>query len=125
MRAEAEHLTKEIEEVERKQRELKEAELERLMQEKERLEEEKRVEQQRMATLRGSERAVEWRWQHCCLRLAQVGHLLKSQSRPRKGWTKGQGSLSRRGTVRTASHGRCCVGGTQRDAHGVASCVVS
>ena len=42
--AEAECLTKEIEEVERKWRELEEAELERLTQEKEKLEEEKRVE---------------------------------------------------------------------------------
>ena len=82
VRAEADRLTKEIEEVERKQRELEEAELEQLMQEKERLEEEKRVEQQCMATLCGSERAAEWHWQHCRLRLAQVGHLLKSQSRP-------------------------------------------
>ena len=49
-------LTKEIEEVERKQREL-----ERLMWEKEKLEEEKRVEQQCAAALHGSERAVEWR----------------------------------------------------------------
>ena len=42
--AEAECLTKEIEEVERKRRELEEVEVERLMQEKERLEEEKTAE---------------------------------------------------------------------------------
>ena len=58
---EVEHLTREIEEAERKWRELEEAELERLTQERERLEEEKQVEQQCMATLRGSERAVERR----------------------------------------------------------------
>ena len=59
--AEVEHLTKEIEEAERKWRELEEAEVERLMWEKERLEEEKRVEQQHAAVLHGSERAAEWR----------------------------------------------------------------
>ena len=46
-RAEAESLTKEIEEVEKKWRELEEVEVERLTQEKERLEEENRVEQWR------------------------------------------------------------------------------
>ena len=61
MRVEAECLTKEIEEVERKRRELEEVELERLMQEKERLEEEKQAEQQCAATLHGSERVAEWR----------------------------------------------------------------
>ena len=45
--AEAESLTKEIEEVEKKWRELEEVEVERLTQEKERLEEENRVEQWR------------------------------------------------------------------------------
>ena len=59
--AEAGRLTKEIEEVERKWRELEEAEVERLMWEKERLEEEKRAEQWRAAALRGLERAVERR----------------------------------------------------------------
>ena len=61
VRVEAEHLTKEIEEVERKWRELKEAELEQLTREKERLEEEKWVEQQPTVTLHGSERAAERR----------------------------------------------------------------
>ena len=51
----------EIEEAERKWRELEEAEVERLMWEKERLEEEKRVEQWHIAVLHGSERAVERR----------------------------------------------------------------
>ena len=53
---EVECLTKEIEETERKWRELEEAELE-----KEKLEEEKRVEQQCAAALCGLERAVEQR----------------------------------------------------------------
>ena len=53
---EAEHLTKEIKEAERKWRELEEAELERLTQEKE-----KWVEQQCAAALHGSERAAEQR----------------------------------------------------------------
>ena len=58
---EVECLTKEIEEAERKWRELEEVELERLMWEKEKLEEEKRVEQRCAAALCGSERAVKWR----------------------------------------------------------------
>ena len=61
VQVEAECLTKEIEEAERKWRELEEVELERLTREKERLEEEKRVEQQCTATLHGSERAAEQR----------------------------------------------------------------
>ena len=82
VRVEVECLTREIKEVEKKWRELEEVEVERLMQEKERLEEEKRVEQWCAAALHGSERAAEWCWQHCCLRLAQVGHLLKSWRGP-------------------------------------------
>ena len=58
---EAEHLTKEIKEAERKRRELEGVELERLTQEKEKLEEEKRVEQQRTVALCGSERVAEQR----------------------------------------------------------------
>ena len=58
--AEVERLMWEIEEAERKWRELEEAEVERLMWEKERLEE-KRVEQWHIAALHGSERAVERR----------------------------------------------------------------
>ena len=54
-------LTREIEEAERKQKELEEAELEWLTQEKERLEEEKWAEQQHAAALRGLEKVVEWR----------------------------------------------------------------
>ena len=50
---EAEHLTKEVKEAERKQRELEETEVERLMREKERLEEEKQVEQWCTAALHG------------------------------------------------------------------------
>ena len=60
--AEAERLMWEIEEVERQWRELEEAEIERVMWEKEKLEEEKWVEQWHVATLHGSERAVERRW---------------------------------------------------------------
>ena len=56
---EAERLTKEVKEVERKRRELEEAEVERLMREKERLEEKKWVEQWRAAALHGLERAAE------------------------------------------------------------------
>ena len=70
MRAEAECLTREIEETERKWKELEEAELERLTQEKERLEEEKWVEQQRAVALRGSEKAAERHWWRHLLRLA-------------------------------------------------------
>ena len=61
MQAEAERLMWEIKEVERQWRELEEVEVERLMWEMERLEEEKWVEQRHAATLRGSERVVEWR----------------------------------------------------------------
>ena len=71
-----------IKEVERQQRELEEVEVERLMQEKEKLEEEKQAEQQRVVTLRGSERAAERCWWHHCRRLAQVRHLLKNQNGP-------------------------------------------
>ena len=81
-RAEAERLMWEIEEAERQWRELEEAEVERLTWEKEKLEEEKRAEQRRAATLRGSERVVEWRWRRHLLRLAQVGHLLKNRRGP-------------------------------------------
>ena len=51
----------EIEEAERKWRELEEVELRRLTQEKERLEEEKWIEQQHTEALQGSERAAEQR----------------------------------------------------------------
>ena len=71
--AEAEHLTKEIKEAERKWRELEEAELERLTQEKERLEEEKQAEQQRMATLHGSERVAERRQAALVASLPEAG----------------------------------------------------
>ena len=60
-RAEAERLKGEIEEVERKWRELEEAELRRLAQERDRLEAEKRIEEQRGVQLCGAERAVEQR----------------------------------------------------------------
>ena len=58
---EAKCLTKEIEEAEKKWRELEEAEVERLTWEKERLEEENRAEQWCAAALHGPERAVERR----------------------------------------------------------------
>ena len=115
----------ETKEAERQQRELEEVEVERLTWEKERLEEEKWVEQQRAVALRGSERVAEQCWRCCRLRLAQVGHLLKSQSRPQRGCTGGQGSLFLRKIACGVSHGSRCVGGTQRDVHGVASYVDS
>ena len=91
MRVEVERLTQEIEEVERQQRELEEVEAERLTWEKERLEEEKRVEQRRVATLRGSERVAEWGWWRCHLRLARVRHLPRNQCGPQRGRTGGWG----------------------------------
>ena len=68
--------------MERQRRELEEAEVERLAREKEKLEEETRMEQRRVVTLQGSERAAERCWRRHCQRLAQVGHLLKNQNGP-------------------------------------------
>ena len=58
---EVERLKREIEEAEKKWRELEEVELERLTQEKEKLEEEKWVKQQCAVTLQGVEKVVEQR----------------------------------------------------------------
>ena len=79
--------------------------------------------QRRCMGQRGRWSGGEQRWWRHHLRLARVGHLLKSQTRLRKGWTRGQGSLSWRRTAHTASCGRRCVGGTRRGTHRVASCV--
>ena len=70
VQAEADRLRWEIKEAERERKELEEAEVERLTWEKEKLEEENRAGQWCAAALHGSERAAEWHWQHCHLRLA-------------------------------------------------------
>ena len=57
---EVERLKREIEEAEKKWRELEEVELERLTQEKEKLEEEKRVKRQCVAALHWVEKVAEW-----------------------------------------------------------------
>ena len=81
VQVEAECLTKEIKEAERKWRELEEVELGRLTWEKEKLEEEKRVEQQCTAVLRGSERAAEQRQVVLVVLLPEAG---PSQAPPQK-----------------------------------------
>ena len=89
--------------------------------EKEQLEEEKRVEQQHIAALHGSERAVEWRRAALVASPPEAG---LSQAPPQKPeWTRGWGSLSQRRIVHGASHGKHYVGGTQRGAHGVVNIV--
>ena len=122
VQAEVERMRWEIEEVEREQRELEEAEVERLTQEKEKLEEENRAEQQCCVGRRGQWSGGEW---HRCLRLAQVGHLLKSQRGLQRGSTRGRGLLSLRRIAHSALCGSCCVSGTWRGMHRAASCVDS
>ena len=91
-------------EVERLTREIEEAELEQLTLEKERLGEETCIEQQCVVVLHGSKRAVEQHWRHCHLRVAQVGHLLRSQRGLQRGWTRGQGLSS----LKRIAHA-CCI----------------
>ena len=110
-------LTREIDEAERKQRELEEAELERLLWEKEKLEEEERVEQQHAVALHGLERAAERRRAALAALPPEAGPSRAPPQKPER--TMGQGLSSPRKFVHSASHGSCYVGGTQTDGHGV------